>query len=219
MPINQYMLVMFPRPTNRIVETLNKINEQTKSYGWTLRYIDFAYVGSTGTNSPLEKMHNRDELIRCLQYAFSRCIDHKTNIKDFKIVSELTPLVLDTGMGFLLKSEFIKHLSQAIGFKTQEEIFMVLATPGSDKKWSDDDLRAAKRILEDPEDGQFKCEMHPSQWSIGIINKAFPEIMHTVVDLEYMLPEAYITMKLKDGQEKGDIEGSIRSLRSDIEGL
>lgn len=219
MPINQYMLVMFPRPTNRIVPTLNKINEQTRNYGWTLRYVDFAYVGSASTDAPLAKMYDRAELVKCLQYAFNRCIDHTTNIKDFKIVTELTPLVLDTGMGFLMKAEFIRHLSQALGFKTQDEVFMVLATPGSEKRWAEEDIRAAKRIFEDPEDGQFKCEMHPSQWSIGIINKSFPEIMHAVIDLEYMLPEAYITMKLKDGQEKGNVEASIRSLRSDIEGL
>jgi hypothetical protein len=129
------MLTLVPRPTNKIYNILEKINSQTRAAGWTLRFVDFAYVGSSASDAPLRKMANRTELIKALQYAFSR-LDVK-NIKEFKLVEGVTPIVLDTGVGLLLESPFIKHLASALGFVTQDQIFMILATPGKKIRWDE----------------------------------------------------------------------------------
>lgn len=212
--IQQYMLTLVPRPTNKIYNILEKINSQTRAAGWTLRFVDFAYVGSSASDAPLRKMANRTELIKALQYAFSR-LDVK-NIKDFKLVEGVTPIVLDTGVGLLLESPFIKTLASALGFVTHDQIFMIMATPGKKIRWDDEEFRAAKRMFEDPEDGKFHCEMHPSQWNIAVVDKEFSEAQHMVIDMEYMLPESYIGMKILEGKASGNVEKTIDELTKEL---
>lgn len=210
------MLILVPRPTNKIYSTLEKINAQTRASGWTLRFVDFAYVGSSATDAPVRKMGNRDELVRSLQYAFSRM--NVPNIKEFKMVENVTPVVMDTGVGLLLDSPYIRHLSASLGFVTQDQIFMVLATPGKKVRWDESEFRAIKRMFEDPEDGNFHCEMHPSQWNIAVVNQNFSEAQHMVIDLEYMVPESYIGMKILDGKSTGNVDKTIDDLTKELKG-
>jgi len=208
------MLTLVPRPTNKIYQTLEKINSQTRANGWTLRFVDFAYVGSSASDGPIRKMGNRNELIKALQYAFSRM--NVKNIKEFRLVEGVTPIVMETGVGLLLEAPFIRHLASALGFVSQDQIFMILATPGKKVRWDETDFRAAKRMFEDPEDGQFHCEMHPSQWNIAVVDKDFSETQHMVIDMEYMLPEAYIGMKIIEGKASGDLNKTIEELGREL---
>lgn len=212
--INQYMLILVPRPTNKIYTTLEKINAQTRAGGWTLRFVDFAYVGSSVTDAPVRKMGNRDELIKSLQYAFSRM--NVGSIKEFKMVENVTPVVMDTGIGLLLSSPYIRYLSSSLGFVTQDQIFMVLATPGKKIRWDDTEFRSIKRMFEDPEDGKFHCEMHPSQWNIAVVDQSFSEAQHMVIDLEYMVPESYIGMKILEGKASGTVDKTIEDLTKEL---
>lgn len=204
------MLTLVPRPTNKIYQFLEKINAQTRASGWTIRFVDFAYVGSSASDAPVRKMASREELIKALQYAFSRM--HIKNIKEFAMVETITPIVLDTGVGLLLESPFIRHLASALGFVTQDQIFIVLATPGKKMRWNQDEFRAAKRMFENPEDGKFHCQMHPSQWNIAVVDKEFSEVQHMVVDLEYMVPEAYVGMKILEGKSSGNVTKTLEDL-------
>jgi hypothetical protein len=212
--IQQYMLTLVPRPTNKIYKTLEKINSQTRAAGWTLRFVDFAYVGSSASDAPIRKMANRQELIKALQYAFGRM--NVKNIKEFRLVEGITPIVLDTGIGLLLEAPFIRTLASALGFVTQDQIFMILATPGKKVRWDDAEFRAAKRMFEDPEDGQFHCELNPSQWNIAVVDKDFSEAQHMVIDMEYMLPESYIGMKILEGKATGDVNKTIDELTREL---
>lgn len=212
--INQYMLTLVPRPTNKIYGALENINTQTRASGWTLRFVDFAYVGSSSSDAPIRKMGNRNELIKALQYAFSRM--NVKNIKEFRLVENIAPIVMETGLGLLIESPFIRHLASALGFVTQDQIFMIMATPGKKIRWDDSEFRAAKRIFEDPEDGKFHCEMHPSQWNIAVVDQGFSEAQHMVIDMEYMLPEAYVGMKILEGKASGNVEKTIEELTKEL---
>jgi len=192
---NNWLLVLIPRPTNLIVPTMINISKQLSEMGWIKKYMDMTFIGTASSDIPLKNALDRTKFLSCVEYAMKRTMYQEDINNKFKIVEEVNPIVSEAGMGLMLKSTFMKHLAVAMGFTPHDAFFLLMATPVTGKRWEPQEVRAAGRLFEDPEDGKFHCNMNPSQWTIGIFNKTQPEILHAVIDLEMIVPAVYIRLE------------------------
>lgn len=190
------MIVLYPRTSNLIVPQLVRYHRTLVEMGWSKKYMDLTFVGSSSTDNPLKNVLNRERLLVAVEYAMRKTIKPSEQIP-FKVVDGLSPLVADTGMGLIVQSEFTKYFAQAVGFTVNDIFFMVFATPTPGNKWNAEQVRTATRMFEHPEDGKFHCDMHPSQWNIGVFNKRQPDIFHAVVDLESIVPPIYAKLEVE----------------------
>ena len=192
----QWVFVLVPKITNIFYDTLKKINKQTMELGWARKFADLTFIGSANTDIPLKNIIDREKLKQAAEYAMKRSIRIGEAVP-FRVVEGVTPMVSEEGMGLILESPFLKHLSGALGFKTNNMFFLVLSAPPPGEKWSSELVRTGVRMVEDPEDGQFHCNMNPSQWSIGVINTKIPDLMYALFDLENIIPETYIKLEME----------------------
>lgn len=192
----QWVFVLVPKVTNSFYDTLKKINKQTTELGWARKFTDLTFIGTSTTDFPLNNIVNREKLKQATEYAMKRSTRPGEQVP-FRVVEGVTPMVSEEGMGLILESPFLKHLSTALGFKTNHMFFLVLSAPPPGEKWSTEIVRTGVRIVEDPEDGQFHCNIHPSQWSIGVINTKIPDLLYALFDLENIIPEIYIKTEME----------------------
>lgn len=192
----QWVFVLVPNITNSIYDTLKKINKQTMELGWARKFTYLTFLGHATTDIPLKNIIDREKLKQAAEYAMKRSLRPGEQVP-FRAVEGITPMISEEGMGLILDSPFLKHLSTALGFKTNNMFFLVLSAPSPGNKWSSDIVRTGVRMVEDPEDGQFHCNMHPSQWSIGVINTKIPDLLYALFDLENIIPEVYIKVEME----------------------
>lgn len=192
----QWVFVLVPNVTNVFYDTLKKINRQTTELGWARKFAYITFIGSSNTDIPLGNVVDREKLKQAAEYAMKRSIRIGEAVP-FRVVEGVTPMVSEEGMGLILDSPFLKHLSEALGFKTNNMFFLVLSAPPPGEKWSQELVRTGVRMVEDPEDGQFHCNMNPSQWSIGVINTKIPDLIYALLDLENIIPETYIKLEME----------------------
>lgn len=199
---NNWMLVLMPRACNMIVPTIMKLNKQLMELGWVKKYMDMTFIGTASSDTPLHNMLDKTRLMKSMEYAMRKSMDYSQELK-FRVVEEVTPMISEVGMGIIIHSNFMKHLAISLGFTPQDAFFMVLAAPPLPKKWGQEEVRIGTRMFEDPEDGKFHCNLNPSQWVMGVFNKAQPEIMHAVVELDMIIPMLYLKLEMERiGQEK-----------------
>lgn len=192
----QWVFVLLPNVTNSIYDTLRKINKQTMDLGWAKKFADLTFIGSSHTDIPYKNILDREKLKKAVEYAMKRSLRIGEEVP-FRIVEGVTPMVGEEGMGLILESPFMKHLCSALGFKTNNMFFLVLSAAPPGKKWEAETVRTGVRIVEDPEDGQFHCNIHPSQWSIGVINTRIPDMLYARFDLENVIAETYVKVELE----------------------
>jgi hypothetical protein len=192
----QWVFVLIPKVTNSIYDTLKKINKQTMELGWVKKFADITFIGSSSTDIPLRNILDRERMKQATEYAMKRSLRVGEDVP-FRVVEGITPMISAEGMGLILESPFLTHLSSALGFKTNNMFFLVLCAPPPGSKWSEEIVRAGVRMVEDPEDGQFHCIVHPSQWSIGVIDGRTPDIINALLDLENVIPETYIKVEME----------------------
>ena len=193
---NNWMLVLYPRTSNMIVPALVKYNKQLQELGWVKKYMDYTFIGTASTDTPLKNMLNRERLLIALEYAMRKTINPSEQIS-FKVVEQVTPMVADVGLGLIIQSTFMKHLASALGFTVNDIFFMIMATPNPGSRWGAGDVRTGTRLFEDPEDGKFHCNINPSQWNLGVFNKSQSEILHAVIDLEAILPGVFAKIEIE----------------------
>lgn len=204
---NNWILVLIPRTSNIIVPSLVKYSKTLQELGMIKKYMDYTFVATSSTDSPLKNILSRDRFMIAFEYAMRKSIDNEQEIP-FKVVEQITPMVSEAGMGLIIHSPFMKHLSTALGFTPNDIFFMIMATPAPGTRWSAGDVRTGTRIFENPDDGKFHCNVNPSQWNIGVLNKAQPEVVHAVVDLESFIPAIYTKIEverlklIKEAQEE-----------------
>jgi hypothetical protein len=170
--------------------------------GWVKKYLDMTFVGTSSSDAPLRNILDKNRLMASVEYSMRKSLDHSREVK-FRIVEEVTPMISEAGMGLIVHSPFMKHLAVSLGFTPQDAFFMVLAAPTPGKRWGPEEIKVGTRIFEDPEDGQFHCNLNPSQWVMGVFNKSQPEIMHAVVEFDMIVPIVYLKVELERlGKEK-----------------
>jgi hypothetical protein len=193
---NNWLFVLIPRTSNIIVESIIKFNKQLRALGWVNKYMDYTFVGTASTENPLKNMLNKERLLVAIEYAMRKSINREEEIP-FKVVEKISPMVAEVGMGLMIQSSFLRYLSSALGFSASDMFFMVLATPKPDTLWNDAEIRAGVRVFEDPDDGNFHCNMHPSQWNVAVFNKSQPEIIHAIIDLEALIPPIFTKIEIE----------------------
>lgn len=195
-PVQQWVFILLPKPSNNIYDTLKTINKQTMALGWARKFADVTFLGTSQSDHPMKNMVDREKMKSATEYAMKKSIRVGEKIP-FRMVEGVTPMVTEGGMGLILESPFLKHLSLALGFKTNDMFFLVLSAAPQGKKWDDAMIRRGVRMIEDPEDGQFHCNMNPSQWSIGVINTKNPDMIHSLYDMEPIIAESYIKVEME----------------------
>lgn len=192
----QWVFVLIPKVTNLLYDTLKKVNKQTSELGWVKKFTDLTFLGSSTTDQPLKNMLDKERFKKCVEYSMKRTIKSGEPVP-FRVVEGITPMVSPEGMGLILDSPFLTHMAVSMGFTPNKMFFLVLAASKPESRWSEEMVRAGIRMFEDPEDGQFRCEMHPSQWSLGVLNVKNPELMYAVFDLEAVIPEIYVKIEME----------------------
>jgi hypothetical protein len=193
---NNWLFVLIPRTSNVIVPIILKFNKHLRELGWVSKYMDYTFVGTASSDNPLKNMLNKDRLLTAIEYAMRKSIRREEEIP-FKVVEKISPMVAEVGMGLIIESTFLRHLASAFGFTASDMFFMVLATPSPGCTWSEEEIRTGIRIFEDPDDGKFHCNMHPSQWNVAVFNKANPEIIQAIIDLESIVPPLYTKIEIE----------------------
>jgi len=193
---NNWLLVLYPRTSNMIVPSLVKYNKQLQELGWVKKYMDYTFIGTASTDTPLKNMLNRDRLLIALEYAMRKTINPAEQIS-FRVVEQVTPMVAEVGMGLIIQSSFMKHLASALGFTVNDIFFMIMASPNPGSIWGAGEVRTGTRLFEDPDDGKFHCNLNPSQWNLAVFNKSQSEILHAVIDLEAVLPGVFAKIEIE----------------------
>lgn len=192
-PQPKYILVLFPKRTNEIVPELQAICDKAQSAGLSRKFVDLVFLGTTTSSLPLNNFANRDTFLRLVENAMRRTIKPGEKIP-FRVVEGVSPLVSTDGMGLVYVSPFLQHLTSSLGFRTNPMFVTVIA----ERNLTEDDMRAARRIFENPDDGMFHCRMNPSQWELGILDAKRPEYMCGVIDLQRVVPEVYVKLELEN---------------------
>jgi hypothetical protein len=202
-----------------IVPSLVKYNKQLQELGWVKKYMDYTFIGTASTDTPLKNMLNRERLLIALEYAMRKSINPSEEIS-FRVVDQVTPMVADVGLGLIVQSTFMKHLASALGFTVNDIFFMIMASPAPGSRWSPGDVRTGTRLFEDPDDGKFHCSLNPSQWNLAVFNKAQSEILHASIDLEAVLPGVFAKIEIERLKlKKEETEENKTETTSAIEGL
>jgi hypothetical protein len=216
---SNWLFVLVPRTSNIIVESLIKFNKQLRTLGWVNKYMDFTFVGSASTENPLKNMLSKERLLVAIEYAMRKSINREEEIP-FKVVEKISPMVAEVGMGLMVQSSFLRHFASALGFSASDMFFMVLATPKPGSLWTEAEIRAGVRIFEDPDDGNFHCNMHPSQWNVAVFNKSQPEIIHATIDLEALIPPIFTKIEIERlSKDEGVREHAEKLLKARTEEL
>jgi hypothetical protein len=193
---SNWLFVLLPRTSNVITESILKYNKKLRDLGWVNKYMDFTFIGTASSDNPLKNMLDKDRLLMAVEYAMKNSINREEEIP-FKVVEKVSPMVAEVGMGLVVQSSFLRHLAVALGFTPNDMFFMILATPKPGSIWTEGEVRTGVRVFEDPDDGNFHCNMHPSQWSVAVFNKSQPEILHATVDLESIVPPVYTKIEIE----------------------
>jgi hypothetical protein len=208
---NNWLFVLIPRTSNIIISSLLDFNRKLRELGWVSKYMDYTFVGTASSDNPLKNMLNRERLLVAVEYAMRKSIRRDQEIA-FKVVEKISPLVAEVGLGLLIESTFARHLATALGFTSSDMFFMVLATPKAGSTWSETEIRTGVRIFENPDDGNFHCNMHPSQWNIAVFNKNQPEIVQCVVDLEAIIPPIFTKIEIERLGNSPEIQEHIKKI-------
>jgi hypothetical protein len=211
---NNWLFVLIPRTSNIIVPTILKFNKHLRDLGWVSKYMDYTFVGTASSDNPLKNMLNKDRLLTAIEYAMRKSIKRDEEIP-FKVVEKISPMVAEVGMGLMIESTFLRNLGSALGFSASDMFFMVLATPRPGSVWSEEEIRAGVRVFEDPDDGKFHCNMHPSQWNVAVFNKAHPEIVQATIDLEAIIPPLYTKIEVERLSKSPEIAEHVQKMASE----
>jgi len=196
----KWVFVLLPKPSNTIYDTLKSINKQTMALGWARKFADVTFLGISPSDHPTKNIMDREKLRAAVEFSMKKSLKPAEKIP-FRMVEGVTPMVSEGGMGLILESPFMKHLAMALGFKANDMFFLVLSAAPPGKKWDEAIIRRGVRMVEDPEDGQFHCNMNPSQWYIGVINTSNPDMYYCLYDLEPLIAEVYVKVEMERQME------------------